>query len=135
MKNSLASILFLTFCFVMVFNSCDLGLDLGDSPEGVIISPKKMRGGDTYEFKVEATDPDGDSLTYSWSVEVDEPSSSLGQVNKGRLHSRAGSVVSYTAPEGNIPGDRLRVKCTVSDGTFEAVFIASYINSNFIMWI
>ena len=135
MKNSLASILLLTFCFVVVFNSCDLGLDLGDSPEGVIIYPKEMRGGNTYEFKVEATDPDGDSLTYSWSVEVDEPSSSLGQVNKGRLHSWTGAVVSYTAPEGNIPGDRLRVKCTVSDGTFEAVFIASYINSNFIMWI
>ena len=152
MKNSLASILFFFFCFVMVFSSCnsdlDSGsdLDLGEPPEGVIISPAEMRPGNTYEFEVEATDPDGDSLTYAWSLEMSryfiKDVLSIGfepvyDLDTGRLHSSTGPVVSYTPPEKPLeepPGTQfllMTVKCTVSDGTSEAVFTAEYL---YITW-
>lgn len=128
MKNSLASILFFLFCFVMVFNSCDLDVAPNVPPDVTLyFDARLMSPGKTYEFEVRGEDPDGDSLTYSWSV---EGSSSGFLKNKGRFSSTTKRVVSYTAPDitlsHGIPaysGGRsyasLLLKVIVSDGSYE----------------
>ena len=115
-------------CFVMVFSSCNIEKLLGEPPEGALISPASMRPGDTYEFEMEATDPDGDSLTYSWSVGTDiynilgEPVPDLG-----RFSSTTRRVVSYTAPRNTLVHTMFFVRVMVSDGVYELPYSDIYL--------
>jgi hypothetical protein len=66
----------------------------------VAVVPSTVSAGEQAIVSCEASDPDGDALSYSWS-------SSAGQI------SGSGSIVTWTAPQ--ITGD-YSISCTVSDG-------------------
>lgn len=143
MKTSVVSDYFVwpVVCFVMVFSSCDIdGWSSGKPPEASIIYPTSMRPGKTYTFEVEAEDPDGDRLTYSWSVE--DEASRLTESNSylesyallqppedlGQFSSTTEPVVSYTTPKQ--ASGLLFISVTVSDGTHEVYVNVSYSASN-----
>ena len=85
--------------------SVQISTPANDGPlvQSVDASPETVDKGGTIDLSVSATDPDGDALSYNWSVASSDWS----------LQSN-GDEATLTAPDQ--PGVRTRVTITVSDG-------------------
>lgn len=80
-------------------------LQVNGAPAGRLRVDGELRAGTPVRLVAEASDPDGDAITYEWVA------------SSGSLMQRTGAVVFWQSPDG---GGRVEVLCNVHDG-FETV--------------
>jgi hypothetical protein len=101
MKNKILPIFLLTILMIVAFTSCKKDATNGNPVvSAVTVAPSSVNANGIASVTVVATDPDGDALTYSYSV-------------TGGAITGSGASVSWTAPSA---AGAHSVTVTVSDG-------------------
>jgi len=83
------------------------------SKEFVVSSPITVESGDVLNFKAYATDPDGDTLIYTWSI---SSPSTLVSLRESSFSNTIGESVDWRIPESVTKPTDYTIAVMVSDG-------------------